>query len=82
MRQKQPVILGSVILLQTATREGVYLRLCGCARVFTLADCGRKVLQEGVIKQLGKVVQDEGEAGFGITLTHHVFKLLLVGLTA
>lgn len=81
-RQKQPVNRGSVILFQTATRKSVYSYVCVAASVFTLADCGCKVLQEGVIKQLGKVVQDEGEAWFGIIRTHYAFKLLLVGLTS
>lgn len=55
--------------------------LCGCERVLTLTDCGCEVLQESVVKQLGKVLQDEGKAWFRVTLANHVLKLLLVGLT-
>lgn len=56
--------------------------ICGCERVLTLTDCGCKVLQESVIKQLGKVLQDEGKAWFWVTLANHVVNLLRVGLTA
>lgn len=55
--------------------------ICGCECVLTLTDCGCEVLQESVIKQFGKVLQDEGKARFWVTLANHVLKLLLVGLT-
>lgn len=56
--------------------------VCVCVKDSTLTDLGRQVLQEGVVQQLGKVVQDEGKARFGVVLTHHVFQLLPVGLAA
>lgn len=56
-------------------------RCAGTVRVFTLTNFGCEVLQEGVFQQLGKVIQDKGKAWFGVIFTHHVFNLLLVGLT-
>lgn len=51
-----------------------------CKKGFTLTDLGRQVLQESVVQQLSEIVQNEGEARFGVVLTHHVVQLLPVGL--
>lgn len=51
-----------------------------CKKGFTLTDLGCQVLQESVVQQLGKIVQNEREARFGVVLTHHVIQLLPVGL--
>jgi len=56
--------------------------VCVCVCVFTLTDSGCEVLQESVIQQLGEVVQDKDEAGFGVALTNQFLELLVVGLTA
>ena len=65
----------------------VCVGVCGCVWVgggvfFTLADLGCQVLQEGVVQQLSKIIQNKRKAWFGVVLTHHVFQLLLVGLAA
>lgn len=48
----------------------------------TLADLGCEVLQEDIIQQLSKVIQNKREAWFGVGLARHRLKLLLVGLAA
>lgn len=54
--------------------------MCVCVKGFTLTDLGRQVLQETVVQQLCKVVQNERKARFGVVLTHQHIQLLLVGL--